>query len=73
MESVKKTQLEQVRHHLKRYGSITSWKAIQRYRITRLSEYIRVLRYFENMNIYSDWRTDRKTKKNYVVYELREW
>lgn len=73
MESVKKTQLENVRTHLKRYGSITSWKAIQLYRITRLSEYIRVLRHENNMNIFSDWRQDKKTKKNYVVYELREW
>jgi hypothetical protein len=73
MESVKKTQLEQVRHHLKRYGSITTWKAITKYRITRLSEYIRFLRHEENLNIYSDPRIDKKTKKNYVVYELREW
>lgn len=73
MESVKKTQLNQVRSHLKRYGSITSWKAIQKYEITRLSEYIRILRHEENINIFSDWRQDKNTKKNYVVYELREW
>jgi hypothetical protein len=73
MESVKKTQLTLVRNHLKRNGSITSWKAIQKYRITRLAEYIRVLRHEENMNIHSDWRVDKKTKKHFVVYELLEF
>jgi predicted methyltransferase len=73
MEPVKKTQLEQVRHHLKRYGSITTWKAIQRYRITRLSKYIGDLIHKEKLNIYKDRRKDKVTKKSFVVYELREW
>lgn len=30
--------------HLKEFGSITSWEAIQEYGITRLSEYIRQIR-----------------------------
>ena len=38
------TQLTQVRNHLKIFGSLTSWDAIQKYRITRLSHYILKLR-----------------------------
>jgi formamidopyrimidine-DNA glycosylase len=33
-------QREQVLHHLKMHGSITSWKAITEYHITRLSAVI---------------------------------
>jgi hypothetical protein len=68
-----KTQLDKIRTHLKRNGSITSWKAIQKYRITRLAEYIRVLRHEENMNIHCDMRLNKKTKTRFGVYELREW
>ena len=38
------SQLEIVKQHLTEKGEITSWEAIQNYRITRLSEYIRQLR-----------------------------
>lgn len=33
-------KVELVLKHLKRYGSITSWRAIQSYRVTRLSSII---------------------------------
>ena len=39
-----KTQLQQVRTHLSLYGNINSWTAITKYRITRLSQYILLLR-----------------------------
>lgn len=48
------TQKEKILNHLNRYGKITSWEAIQRYRITRLSEYIRELR-VEGHTIESQW------------------
>lgn len=38
------TQKEQVIHHLKQKGAITSWEAIQEYGITRLSAKIFDLR-----------------------------
>lgn len=38
------SQKEVVLKHLQKYKSITSWQAIQRYRITRLSAVIKMLR-----------------------------
>ncbi len=38
------TQLKLVMKHIIKVGEITSWTAITKYRITRLSEYIRILR-----------------------------
>ncbi len=38
------TQLEQVKSHLLVYKEISSWVVINLYHITRLSEYIRILR-----------------------------
>ncbi len=46
------TQKEKIKTHLQKKGKITSWEAIQEYRITRLSEYIRALR-SEGMEIES--------------------
>jgi hypothetical protein len=37
-------QKELIKNHLEIYGNITSWEAIQNYRITRLAHYIHVLR-----------------------------
>lgn len=38
------TQKQTILNHLQAHGAITSWEAIQQYGITRISEYIRVLR-----------------------------
>jgi len=38
------TQLQQIKSYLRVHKKITSWKAIELYRITRLPEYIRILR-----------------------------
>jgi len=38
------SQVEKVLNHLIRFGEITSWEAIQTYRITRLSDKILLLR-----------------------------
>jgi hypothetical protein len=37
-------QKELIKNHLEIYGNITSWEAIQNYRITRLAHYIYLLR-----------------------------
>ena len=50
--SVQMTQRRQILDHLVKYGTITSWTAIQEYHCTRLSEYIRQLR-SEGKNITS--------------------
>jgi len=60
-------QKESVLSHLKTFGSITSWDAIQKYRITRLSEYIRSLR-SDGKNITSVW--EENGRKRYVRYKL---
>tara|TARA_R110002096_G_scaffold136556_6_gene289293 strand:+ start:3628 stop:3888 length:261 start_codon:yes stop_codon:yes gene_type:complete len=51
------TQLIEVMKHLMKHESITSWDAIQDYRITRLSAIIFTLRKEYNMNIDSHWKT----------------
>jgi len=38
------TQFKKVRNHLHKTKSITSWEAIEKFRITRLSHYILLLR-----------------------------
>jgi hypothetical protein len=40
MEFRKKTKQDKVLQHLKEKGTITSWEAIQKYRVTRLSAII---------------------------------
>lgn len=46
------TQLQAVKWHLKKFGSITSWEAIKEYGITRLSHHVFCLRK-DNYNIIS--------------------
>ncbi len=54
----KLTQKQVVLNHLQKEGTLTSWAAIQRYGITRLSEYIRQLRR-EGWNVIS---TDKQVE-----------
>lgn len=63
------TQKEQVFNHLKEHGSLTSWDAITRYHITRLSEYIHQLRN-EGLRVEDVWETDGI--KHWKRYLLRE-
>ena len=51
------TQLIEVMKHLMKHESITSWDAIENYRITRLSAIIFTLRKEYAMNIDSHWKT----------------
>lgn len=57
-----------VLNHLQANGCITSWDAIQKYRITRLSEYIRSLR-SRGYDIDSEWR--QGGSKRWVEYILK--
>lgn len=63
-----RNQKQQVLNHLKEFGSITSWEAIQRYRITRLSEYIRLLRHEDGLNIVSI--PENNEEAHWVRYKL---
>ena len=64
-----KSQLKQIKEHLEWYDTITSWEAIQKYRITRLSAIIHSLRHEVGMNISS---SDKRNVdgKNWVEYKL---
>lgn len=48
------TQLDKIRIHLLTHRQISSWQAIKLYRITRLAEYIRILR-VEGVKITDRW------------------
>ena len=66
---MKETQLTQVREHLKTYGSISSWQAITTYHITRLSQFIYLLRN-QGFNITDEWEGNGKTQwKRYKLVE----
>ena len=62
------TQKQKVLNHLKEHGSITSWDAIQHYRITRLSEYIRSLRHEDGLNITSI--NEKNDNAHWVRYKM---
>ena len=66
-----RTQKEIIRDELLRNKKTTNWDIIKKYRITRLSEYIRQLRR-DGMNIYSKHVTNKETGKSYVIYTLIE-
>ncbi len=66
-----RTQLAKIRTHLNVKGFITSWDSIMYYRITRLSEYIRVLRHEEGMNITGE-RIYPPDANWYTIYTLNE-
>ena len=62
------TQVEQIKLHLEESGKITSWDAIQNYRITRLAAIIYILRNEYKMDINSDWKSN--TNASWVEYRL---
>ncbi len=64
----KQTQITKIENHLLVHGKITSWKAIQLYRITRLSEYIRILRHEKDWDINSINMKNSKT--HWTEYRL---
>lgn len=62
------TQKNLVFNHLKSYGRISSWEAIEKYHITRLSEYIRTLRHDDLINITDEWKENNG--KRFKEYHL---
>jgi hypothetical protein len=65
----RKTQLVQIKEHLLKYGKITTWDAFTKYHITRLSQYIMMLRK-EGFEIDMEWATNNK--KRYGIYTLKQ-
>lgn len=60
------TQVAKVKEHLEKHKSITSWEAITRYHITRLSAVIYTLIHQYGMNISGKFETKKgKTYKRY--------
>lgn len=69
----KKTQRNEVLRHLKEFGSITSWEAIQEYGATRLSAIIYDLRHYYNLEIKSErveFTNRYGTKSSFAKYIL---
>ena len=70
-------QIKQVENHLLVHGKITTWKAITGYGITRLSEYIRVLRHEKDWNIPDEWKYKRNSSgkiiKKWKEYQLKNY
>lgn len=60
------SQKEKVLNHLQKHGYIDTWTCFTKYRITRLSEYIRQLR-VDGYDIVSEWIKPKKGNQ-YVKY-----
>jgi hypothetical protein len=66
-----KTQIETVKDHLLTKGGLSSMEAFRKYGITRLSQYILLLR--KQYVITDNWVVPKNNGKNaYVVYEMGE-
>jgi len=66
--ATKKSQVDKVLNHLIRYRRITSWQAIQKFRITRLSSIIHIMRNKYGLQITSEMVYKKDTR--YVIYKL---
>jgi hypothetical protein len=66
---MKKSQEDIILEHLQQNGSITSWEAITRYRITRISAHIHTLR-GRGHDITTEWKTNNG--KNFGIYSLAQ-
>ncbi len=64
------TQIKQVENHLLIHGKITTWGAITKYSITRLAEYIRILRN-KGWTISSTWK--HNSERRWVLYQLKNY
>ena len=68
------TQDERILRHLKDYGSITSWEAINEYGITRISAVVYRLRK-NGYKISTEFKTSKNRygdKVSYGIYKLEE-
>lgn len=71
------TQVEMIKMHLKKYGSITSWEAIKKYDITRLSAVIYILVHRDGLKLKKERIYTRRwfylfRKKKFVKYILEK-
>ena len=66
------SQLKQVLDYLQEHGSITSWDAIMKFRITRLSSVIYLLRRrgYDIKSTMVDFTTDDGRTSHYAKYTL---
>ena len=64
------TQIKHVENHLLLYGKITTQEAITSYWITRLAEYIRILRN-KDWDIDSEWK--HNSERRWVEYQLKNY
>lgn len=62
------SQTNKILVHMRSYGSISQWEAIQYYRITRLSAHIQFLEEAGHC-IYSKWK--EFDRKRFKVYSLK--
>jgi hypothetical protein len=65
----RKTQKVQIKEHLLKFKKITTIQAFSKYQITRISEYIRILRE-EGLEIKTIWT--EKNGKRFGIYTLKE-
>ena len=65
----RKTQLVKIKEHLLKYGKITTWEAFTKYHITRLSQYIMLLRN-DGFEIDMEWKNNNN--KRYGLYTLKQ-
>ena len=69
METQFETQRQIILNHLRSGKKISTWEAIQRYHITRLSRYIEILRK-EGFNIVDRW--EQSPTSRFKVFWLNE-
>lgn len=65
------TQNQIIMKHLLQLGSITSWIAIQEYRITRLAARIADLKR-QGFTFWTEWETNESNGKRYKRYGLAQ-
>ena len=63
------SQIKKVSKHLKEKNKITSWEAIEKYRCTRLSAIIYILRK-DGWDITTNNKFNKTTKTNFAEYVL---
>lgn len=66
------TQMKHIKKHLLKFGSIASWDAIRFYKITRLSQYIYILKKQGYKIEYKDLVNNKKRFRVYFLVDEGE-
>ena len=66
-----KNQKELILEHIKQYGNISTIEGYTKYKIMRVGSVINILRN-EGYNIITEMEYNRKSKKRYARYYLKE-